>query len=159
VDLSRLRRGELIAAIGGLVLLFSLLFLNWYSIGASVTTPLGNFSVGASLGAWDKQGFLGTLANLVILAAALSAVGLAVLTAMSRAVALPVAASALTSSLGIAAVVLVFGRMIFQPLPNEFVDLEIGIFIALAGALAVAAGGWLSMDEEAATPGGGTARY
>jgi hypothetical protein len=159
VELSRLRRGELIAAIGGLVLLFSLLFLNWYSIGASVTTPLGNFSVGASLGAWDKQGFLGTLANLVILAAALSAVGLAILTAMSRTVALPVAASPLTCSLGIAAVVLIFGRMIFQPLPNEFVDLEIGIFIALAGAFAVTAGGWLSMDEDAPPMGGGTARY
>ena len=159
MELSRLRRGELIAAIGGLVLLFSLLFLNWYSIGASVSTPLGNFSVGASLGAWDKQGFTGTLANLVILAAALSAVGLGVLAAMPQTFALPVAASALTTALGIAAVVLVFGRMVFQPLPNEFVDLEIGIFIALAGAFAVTAGGWLSMDEEAPTAGGGTARY
>jgi hypothetical protein len=159
VELGRLRRGELIAAIGGVVLLFSLLFLNWYSIGASVTTPRGNFSVGASLGAWDRQGFLGTLANLVILAGALSAVGLGVLTAMSRTVALPVAASALTTSLGIAAVILVFGRMVFQPLPNEFVDLEFGIFIALAGALAVAAGGWLSMDDEAPRKQDGAARY
>jgi hypothetical protein len=65
----------------------------------------------------------------------------------------------MTCGLGIAAVVLIFGRMVFQPLPNEFVDLEIGIFIALAGSFAVAVGGWLSMDEEAAAPGGGTARY
>jgi hypothetical protein len=149
LDLNRLRRGELIAAVGGIVLLFALLFLNWYSVGASVATPLGDVSVGAEFGAWDRQGFLGTLANLVILAAGIAAVGLAVLTAMSRTVALPVAASALTATLGIGAVVLVVGRMIFQPLPNELVDLEVGIFIALAGAVAVAVGGWQSMEEEA----------
>jgi hypothetical protein len=149
MDLSKLRRGELIAAIGGIVLLFALLFLNWY--GVSIETPLADFSIGGSLGAWDSQGFLGTLANLVILAAGVSAVGLAVLTAMSRTVALPVAASALTSTLGITAVALVLGRMLLQPGPNEFVDLEFGIFIALAGALAVAAGGWQSMQEEGTT--------
>lgn len=141
----------MIAAIGGVVLLFALLFLNWYGVGGSVATPLGDVSIGAEFGAWDGQGFLGTLANLVILAAGIAAVGLAGLTAMSRAVALPVAASALTSALGIAAVVLVFGRMVFQPGPNELVDLEFGIFIALGGALAVVYGGWQSMGEEGTT--------
>jgi hypothetical protein len=149
MDLSKLRRGELIAAIGGIVLLFALLFLNWYAV--SIETPLANFSIGGNLGAWDSQGFLGTLANLVILAAGIAAVGLAVLTAMSRTVALPVAASALTAGLGIAAVALVLGRMLFQPGPNEIVDLEFGIFIAFAGALAVAIGGWQSMQEEGTT--------
>jgi hypothetical protein len=148
MDLDKLRRGELIAAIGGIVLLFALLFLNWYSV--SIETPLADFSIGGDLGAWDSQGFLGTLANLVILAAGVSAVGLAVLTAMSRTVALPVAASALTAGLGIAAVALVLGRMLFQPGQNEIVDLEFGIFIAFAGALAVAVGGWQSMQEEGA---------
>jgi hypothetical protein len=148
MELSRLRTGEWIAGIGGIVLLFALLFLNWYGVGESVATPFGDVSIGAEFGAWDAQGFLGTLANLVILAAGIAAVGLAVVTAMERTVALPVAASALTASLGIGAVVLVFGRMLFQPGPNDLVDLEIGIFIALAGALAVAYGGWRSMGEE-----------
>jgi hypothetical protein len=155
MNLDRLRRGELIAAIGGIVLLFALLFLNWYSV--SIETPLAGFSIGGDLGAWDSQGFLGTLANLVILAAGVAAVGLAVLTAMERAVALPVAASALTATLGIAAVFMLLGRMLFQPGPNEIVDLEFGIFIALAGALGVAVGGWQSMEEEpgeAPLPGG-----
>ena len=87
----------------------------------------------------------------MILAAGGAALGLAVLTAMSRTVALPVAASAVTSALGIAAVVLVLARMLFQPGPNEIVDLELGVFIALAGALAVAIGGWQSMQEEGTT--------
>ena len=46
MDLSRLRRGELIAGIGGIVLLFALLFLNWYSV--TIETPLADFSIGGS---------------------------------------------------------------------------------------------------------------
>jgi hypothetical protein len=151
MDLSKLRGGELIAAIGGVVLLIALFFFDWYGIGASVSTPIGEFSIRGDFGAWDRQGFLGTLANLVILAAGVAAVGLAILTATSRTVALPVAASALTAGLGIAAVVMVLGRMLFQPLDNEFVDLKFGIWLALIGAAGVAIGGWLSMQEEGAT--------
>jgi hypothetical protein len=151
MDLSKLRAGELIAAVGGIVLLIALLFLNWYGVGGSVETPFGDFSVGADFGAWDGQGFLGTLANLVILAAGIAAVGLALLTATSRTVALPVAASALTAGLGIAAVAMILMRLLFQPGPNDIVDLKFGIFVALVGAVAVAFGGWQSMQEEGTT--------
>jgi hypothetical protein len=148
MDLSRLGRGQLVAAIGGLLLLVSLFFLEWYDIGANVETGFGTVEVSGEFGAWDRQGFLGTLANLVILAAGLAAVALAVLTAMSRTVALPVAASALTAALGIAASVFVFLRMLFQPGPNGLVDLKFNIFLALFGAIAVAVGGWQGMQEE-----------
>jgi hypothetical protein len=151
MDVSRLRGGELIAALAGIVLLISLLFLNWYGIGASFETPIGNFSASADIGAWDHQGLLGTLANLIVLAAAVGAVGLAILTATSRTVALPVAASALTAGLGILAVVMVLGRMLFQPGVNEAVDLKFGIWLALIGAVGVAFGGWQSMQEEGTT--------
>jgi hypothetical protein len=153
MDLSKLRTGQMVAAIGGVVLLIALLFLNWYGVGGSVDTPFGDISVGADFGAWDGQEFLGTIANLIILAAGIAAVGLALLTATSRTVALPVAASALTAGLGIAAVVMVVMRILFQPGPNEVVDLKFGIFIALIGALAVAYGGWQSMQEEGTTFG------
>jgi hypothetical protein len=152
MDLGKLRRGELIAAIGGLVLLIALFFFDWYSAGASVTLPLGTtVNVSGDFGAWDGEGFLGFLANLVILAAALSAIGLAVLTATSRTIALPVAASALTTALGIGAVVMVLLRMVFQPGPNELIDLKFGILLALIAALVVAYGGWESMKEEGTT--------
>jgi hypothetical protein len=151
MDLSRLRVGELIAAISGMVMLIALFFFDWYGIGASVSTPIGEFSIRGDFGAWDRQGFFGTLANLVILAAGVAAVGLAFLTATSRTVALPVAASALTAALGVAAVVMVLGRMLLQPLDNEFVDLKFGIWLALIGAAGVAVGGWQSMQEEGAT--------
>jgi hypothetical protein len=144
MDLSKLRRGELVAAVGGIVLLFVLLFLDWYKVGG-IPGAIGGF------GAWDHQGFTGTIANLVILAAGVAAVGLAIVTATSRTVALPVAGSALTAGLGIGAVVMVLLRMLFQPGPGELIDLEFAIWVALAGAIAVAVGGWQSMQEEGTT--------
>jgi hypothetical protein len=152
MDLGKLRRGELIAAAGGLLLLIALFFFDWYSAGTSVTLPLGTtVSVSGDFGAWDGEGFFGFLANLVILAAAVSAVGLAVLTATSRTIALPVAASAITAALGIAAVVMVLLRMLFQPGPNELVSLKFGILLALIATVIVAYGGWTSMREEGTT--------
>lgn len=149
MDIGKLRRGELIAAVGGIVLLIAMFGVDWYAGGADVSTPFGNVEVeGSGFGPWDGQGFTGTIASLVILAAALAAIGLAVLTATSRTVALPVAASALTAGLGVAAVVMVFLRMIFQPGPNEFVELRFGIWLALISSAVIAYGGWEAMKEE-----------
>jgi len=148
MDLSKLRRGELIAGVGGIVLLLALFIFDWYGVDVNVTTPFGDVGGGADFGAWDGQGFTGTIANLVILAAAIAAVGLAVLTATARTVALPVAASALTAGLGIAAVVMVLLRMVFQPGQDEFIDLRFGIWLALISSAVIAYGGWEAMREE-----------
>jgi hypothetical protein len=147
VDLGRLRRGEVIAALGGLLLLIALFFFDWYSGFKEI--PVGPAST--AFGAWDSAGFLGFVADLVILAAALAAVSLAVLTATSRTIALPVAASAVTASLGIAAVAMILLRMVFQPGSNAQIDLKFGILLALIAALIVAYGGWDSMNEEGTT--------
>src|SRR5437667_7277951 len=128
MDLSKIRGGQRIAAAGGVVLLFSLLFLDWYDRTLFQAQIAGGGTT-AGFGAWDGPGALGILANLVILAAGVAAVGLALLTATSRTVALPVAASALTAGLGIAAVAMVVLRILFQPGPNGLVDLKWGIFI------------------------------
>jgi hypothetical protein len=152
MDLSKLRRGELIAAVGGVVLLFAMFALDWYEVGANLSTPFGDVSVhGGGISAWESQGFTGTIANLVILAAAVAAIGLAVVTATSRTVALPVAASALTAGLGIASVLMVVLRMLFQPSQNEFVDLRFGIWLALIASGVIAYGGWEAMKEEGTT--------
>ena len=151
MDFSKLRTGELVAAIGGLVLLVAMFAVDWYEISGfgGLVEQFGD-AVGVDTGikAWDGQGFLGTIANLVILAAALAAITLAVLTATSRTPALPVAASAITAGLGIGAVIMILGRMVFQPGPNEVVDLRFGILLALIGAAVIAYGGWRSMQEE-----------
>src|SRR2546428_70874 len=56
MDMSRIRRGEMIAAVGGIVLLIVLLFVNWYSAGAQVSTPPGSVNVEGDFGAWAGQG-------------------------------------------------------------------------------------------------------
>jgi hypothetical protein len=147
MDLGKLRRGELIAAAGGLLLLIALFFVDWYSRQEIVL--LGGSSTGVN--AWDDLGFFGAIANLVILAAAISAVALAVLEMTSRSVALPVAASAITAALGFAAVGMVLLRILFQPGPNALTDIKFGIVLALIAAGIVAYGGWESMKEEGTT--------
>ena len=151
MDFSKLRSGELVAAIGGVVLLIAMFALDWYEISGfgGLVEQFGD-AVGVDTGikAWDGQGFTGTIANLVILAAAVAAITLAILTATSRTPALPVAASAITAGLGIGAVVMVLARMVFQPGPNEVVDLRFGILLALIGSAIVAFGGWRAMQEE-----------
>jgi hypothetical protein len=138
-----------------------LLFLDWYSVEGSIDIGFGDFSLnaGASAGfnAWDGQGFVGTLANLVILAAGLVAVGLALVTATSSTVALPVATGAVTTAGGASATLMILLRMLFQPdieVPLIHVSvstsLRFGIFLALGGALATTYGGWQSMQERPA---------
>jgi hypothetical protein len=154
MDFSKLRTGEVVAAVGGLILLVAMFAFDWYEISGfgGLIEQFGD-AVGVDTGikAWDGQGFFGTIANLVILASAASAITLAILTATSRNVALPVAASAITAGLGIGAVAMVLLRMVFQPGPNEVVDLRFGIVLALIGAAIVAYGGWQSMQEEGTT--------
>jgi ABC-type multidrug transport system fused ATPase/permease subunit len=146
MDLGKLRRGELIAAAGGIVLLIAMFAFDWYTRESFVF-----FSGTTNVGAWDDLGLLGAIANLIILSAALAALALAFIAVTSRTVALPVAASALTAALGIAAVAMVLLRMLFQPGPNAVTDLKFGIVLALLGALIVAYGGWQSMKEEGTT--------
>ena len=154
MDFSKIRTGELIAAIGGLVLLVAMFAFDWYEIsgfGGLVEQFGETVGVDTGIKAWDGQGFFGTIANLVVLAAGVAAVTLAILTATSRNVALPVAASAITAGFGIGAVVMIVLRMVFQPGPNEVVDLRFGIVLAVFGAAMVAYGGWQSMQEEGTT--------
>ncbi|HZA88967.1 MAG TPA: hypothetical protein VE401_01935, partial [Solirubrobacterales bacterium] len=91
MDASKVRPGDWIAALGGVVLLVALFFLDWYRVELSIA-PL---EIGSSflvqeppteipgleelteiddLNAWDEQGFLGTIANLVMLAAGVWAI-------------------------------------------------------------------------------------
>jgi hypothetical protein len=144
MNLGRLREGELIAAVGGVVLLVAMFAFDWYDHGSLLFGEPGG-------GAWEGPGFLGVLANLVILVAAIVAIALAALTATARSPAVPVATSAITAMFGIVAVALVIGRMIFQPGPNEQADVDFGIFLALIGAIMVLYGGWRSMQDEGTT--------
>jgi hypothetical protein len=167
MDTSRVGPGEWIAALGGVALLIALFFLDWYSLEPNIA-PLeisASFlaqvdppteipglpaipEVDLDLKAWDEQGFLGTVANLVMLAAAVWAIVALGLRASGGDVDIPMGGANLTALLGIAATVMVVLRILF-PVDEigglEFdAGLQFGIFVALAGAVLIALGGVMS---------------
>jgi len=142
-DIGRLRRGEQIAAAAA-VLLFILMFLDWYHISVNVG-PLGDF--GGGLSAWKAFDILDIYLFVVILAA----IGLAFLTATERTPALPVTASVIVTALaGLGTLVVVY-RLINVPgdVPDGIdVGRTIWAFLGLAAVAAITYGGYLSMREE-----------
>lgn len=195
MDRGGLGAGEVLAGLGGVVVLIALFFLPWYGVGEAKLAPieirqpvepslyaqaepptlpsepqepglpseppmgippedLPSADLPENFGAWEAQGLLGTLANLVILAAALAALRIALAGATRGR--LPGLPGAATAALGAAALVAVALRMLFAP--EEIDDfefeatLEAGIFIALAGAALIAAGGLLIARTRAAGP-------
>ncbi|HEV7772562.1 MAG TPA: hypothetical protein VGO48_04630 [Conexibacter sp.] len=143
-DLSRLRRGEKVAA-GAAVLLFILMFFDWYSVSVSAG-PFGNFSVGGS--AWQAFDFLDIYLFIVILAA----IGLAVVTATERTPALPVTGAVIVTALAALGTIMVLYRLIDTPIGDVPDGVDVGRTIwAFLGLIAIAAityGGYLSMRDE-----------
>lgn len=144
-DLARVRRGETTAAVGALLVLLGLFAPPWYEAQSASLEAAGRpgGSVPASFGAWSGAGWLGTIGDLVILAAALFA--LAAVLVGARGIELDERG---TWFLGVslAAVAAVVLRMIFTPTSlsgYEFdAGLRLGIFVTLVGTLVVAWGAW-----------------
>lgn len=140
-DLSRLRRGEWIAAIAAIVL-FIVMFFGWYGPheGADV-----------SFSAWDAF----SLIDLILLVTIVAALGLAVLTATQQTVALPVTAAVIVAALAFVSTVLVaFRVLIDQPglgifhVPDSAIDNTIWAWVGLLSCAAILYGGYLAMREE-----------
>jgi hypothetical protein len=145
MDISRLSRGELIAAVSGLALLV-VMFLPWYGVDVNVA----GFSASESGNAWEVFSTIDVLLFLV----AVVAVGAA---AAKAAGALPedVPVAAIVTGAGALAVLLVLYRLVDLPGPDvpdvagagiEF-GRKFGIFLGLIAAGGVAYGGWVSMNE------------
>ena len=143
MELSRLRPGELIAAAGGVALLV-VMFLDWYAAGGTTSVGGQRISVSVGITAWEAFGFT----DILLAIAALTAIGLAIVTATRRSPALPVAASVITATTGILATLLVLYRILNQPGPNEFIEVKLPAFLGFLCVLAIAAGGWRSMRDE-----------
>ncbi|HKG01768.1 MAG TPA: hypothetical protein VKB03_01190 [Conexibacter sp.] len=143
-DLSRLRRGEQVAA-GAAVLLFILMFFDWYSVSVNAG-PLGEFSVGGS--AWEAFDFIDIYLFVVILAA----IGLAVATATERSPALPVTLSVIVTALAALGTLMVLYRLIDTPVGDVPDGVDVGrtvwAFLGLIAVAAITYGGYLSMRDE-----------
>lgn len=149
-DRNRLSQGELIAGIGGLVLLISM-WMDWY--GAKVKTSLGSFGGGiGGPNAW--QSF--SLIDLILFLVALLAIGVAVMRGMNRMPSMPYPPATLLAVAGGIAFLLVLFRFLVQPfdVPDQVdVTRRLGIYLGLLATAAIAYGGWRAMQESGASFG------
>lgn len=140
--LDRLSKGDRIS-LGGAALLFIALFFPWYGIKASGLDGV-NLLGAASLDAFDAFKF----ADIVLLALAVGAGALIVLIAIGK---VDRQYHRFIETIGGTAAIVVLLRLIFKPdsgIPGIDVTLKWGIFAALIGAAAVAAGQYLQRTDK-----------
>lgn len=164
MDASRIRRGEMIAAVAAIAL-FIIMFLTWFSfpeVGgvstedareaieaaeeAGVPTAGADEALDAaedasSINAWDAFDFI----KIVMLLTIIAAIALAAISATATKVNLPVALSAIVAGLGILTTLLVLYRVID---PVGELDRSYGLFLGLLAAAGIAYGGWTAMQDE-----------
>jgi hypothetical protein len=150
-DAGRLRRGELVAGGGGIVLSLALFLLPWFSFGASVGTAAAR-SPAASLDGWHSL----TGIRWILLITIAVSLAVVVLTATRRSPAVPVTFSMLTVLLGGLSSLLVLYRIIDHPGAGSAlapVTAKPGLYVGLIAAAVIAYGGYLSMHTEGSTFG------
>lgn len=144
MDLSRLSRGEKIAAVSG-ALLFVFMFFNWF--GLSLETGFGDLG-GGKVNAWDSLEVI----RFVLLATVIAAVGFALLKAAGNDLDLPMPPTTVVTLLGALSVLLILYRIIDPPggeleVAGVGFGREIGIFLGLIAAVGITYGGYTAMDE------------
>lgn len=135
--LARIRSGELIALAGSICVIISLL-LPWYggATGRSDADSVGRLSAWATFGPTIVLLMIGCVAGLVLV----------LVNVFERTTAAPVLAAVWCTSLGLIATICAIVRVLERP--DGASGLETGAWLALAGALALVAGGWQSMRDE-----------
>lgn len=128
IDPARLRRGELLAGVGGVLLLVFLVAGKWYGHGSQTSTG------------WEALTVLRWL--LVVTIAAAFALVFAQVS--RRAPAVPVTLSLIVTVLGAITVLALVYRVLINPPAHE----QAGAFLGLLSAIGLAYGGFLSMREE-----------
>lgn len=135
--LRRLRAGELLSLIGAVCVIVSLT-QPWYG-GAS---PAQGASATGKLDAWAS---FGPTIVLLMIACAIALL-LVLSTFFERSTALPVASAVWSTLFGLIATICAIVRVIERP--DGASGLEVGAWLALAGAVVILAGGWQSMRDE-----------
>jgi hypothetical protein len=145
MDLRRLRAGEWVAALSGVLLLVSL-FVPWYERGpvACIAVVGVDCPNPAKFTGWESFAVI----DVALAAVALFALAVWVVTATQPTGAVGIAMDAILALLGIAATAIAAIRLANIPDLGRQVERSIGVYLALAGALGVAIGGWLSMQNE-----------
>jgi len=128
VDPSRLRRGELLAAVGAVLLLVFMLAGKWYGSGAHARTG------------WEALTTLRWLLVVTIVAA----LALAFTQVTRQAPAIPVTLSVIVTVLGIITVLALIYRVLINAPAHE----QAGAYLGLLSAVALAYGAFLSLRQE-----------
>jgi len=110
----RVRTGEIVAGVAGAVLLLST-FLEWYTVRGRAE----------GLTAWSAFSFVDLLVALV----AVLGITLAASQVIGRGPALPVAIGVITTTLALAATLLVLYRILNQPGPNDVIGVAAGAWL------------------------------
>jgi hypothetical protein len=156
MDVRRLRAGEVIAGVSGVVLIVALL-LPWYT--HEVVTSFGPRPSLPSQNAFESM----AVADLLLLLVATGAIGLAVITALEKTVAVPLTWASLLSLATIVAFFLVLFHLGADPSPpgaERVADSRMetstvgGAWLALLSTATMFAGALLSMRDERLSEGG-----
>jgi hypothetical protein len=127
-DASRLRRGEVLAAAGGVLLLAFMFAGKWYGTGSHARTG------------WEA---LTTLRWLVVVTIALAFL-LTITQAMCRAPAIPATLSMIVTVIGTINVLALIYRVLISHPGHE----QAGAYLALLSAIGLAYGGFVSLRQE-----------
>jgi hypothetical protein len=162
MDLRRLRVGEWVMGLSGL-LLFVALFLPWYELGEGIVTGPADV-LDAHASAWDAF----TILDVLLAIGALAAVAVVVVTALEAVPAVPIAMESLVTLFALVLLLLVVFRLADPP-DLTFLEstdapgarahvVEVtrvaGAWLGLLGTFGVAAGGLIAMRDERRSPAG-----
>jgi hypothetical protein len=154
VDPRRLRIGEWLTGLGGVVLIGST-FLNWYDFESTETSPGGgSATTSGSTSAWQAFSVLDIL--LVILG--VLAVTAAVMAAAHNTPAASLALASLTALVGLIVLVAIVVRTVSPPdheveivvthIPSDDMDRAAGLWIGLGAALLTTVGAFAAMRDQ-----------
>jgi uncharacterized membrane protein HdeD (DUF308 family) len=129
VKLKQLRMGEMLALLGAILVIVSL-FVRSYE------APVGN------LDAWNTFG----PGVVLLLVAACAALAMVISALTERTTALPVSTAVWCVLLGLVGVIAAIVRVVERP---EHATMAcVGVWLALAGAVAILVGAWLALRDE-----------
>ena len=143
-DVGRMRRGELVAAGGAVLLLVALFALPAFAVRSGGTLAVTG-RAGMSLDGWQAL----TSTRWVLLITIVACVALVVLAVSQRAPAVPVTVALVSCLLGDLSSLLLLYRLIDHP----GLTARSGIYLGLVGALAIGYGGYRTLRTEGSSFG------
>ncbi len=144
MDVNRVRPGQRLAAIGGVVLLVDL-WLSWYGIdlGGIAKGLVGGAGIDTTVSAWQAFSWI----DIILFVTAVGAIAIAAIPAVGRAVELPFPLATVVAGLAGLSVLLIFYRIVNQPGPNDLISVKYGAWLGLIAAIVTTVGALRAMGE------------